>query len=203
MQEQILNCPIVLLLYVLNWKLYYTGWSLFLVVRLLSSDLYFTISLKVHRRYGAWWCHPYCNFDSERRVSDFYIVMPLWLVTLWTSSLTELWACRYEGQISSNNIEIGIIRPDREFRYDIWKHSLTPFAYVEDPTSIPLALCGCFYIFVSALCFDHIPLCLLSSCSLSNRQNIYLVAKYSFMYRFLCILIEFIRPTPSSVLLHL
>ncbi|RLN40551.1 proteasome subunit alpha type-2 [Panicum miliaceum] len=28
----------------------------------------------------------------------------------------RLWACRYEGQISSNNIEIGIIRPDREFR---------------------------------------------------------------------------------------
>ena len=126
------------------------------------------------------------------------LFLPLWLVTLWTSSLTELWACRYEGQISSSNIEIGIIRPDREFRYDIWKHSLTPFAYVEDPTSIPLALCGCFYIFVSALCFDHIPLCLLSSCSLSNRQNIYLVAKYSFMYRFLCILIEFIRQAYSQ-----
>jgi 20S proteasome subunit alpha 2 len=25
---------------------------------------------------------------------------------------------RYEGQISSNNLEIGIIRSDREFKYD-------------------------------------------------------------------------------------
>ncbi|XP_062211430.1 proteasome subunit alpha type-2-like isoform X1 [Phragmites australis] len=32
------------------------------------------------------------------------------------SSLTQFWTCRYEGQISSNNIEIGIIRSDREFK---------------------------------------------------------------------------------------
>jgi 20S proteasome subunit alpha 2 len=35
------------------------------------------------------------------------------LVTNWF----WIWTCRYEGQISANNIEIGIIRADREFKY--------------------------------------------------------------------------------------
>ena len=39
------------------------------------------------------------------------------LLCLFQNILTEFWTCRYEGQISSNNIEIGIIQSDREFKY--------------------------------------------------------------------------------------
>jgi hypothetical protein len=47
-------------------------------------------------------------------------MLPLLLcyfVNIITDKTLGLPACRYEGQISSNNIEIGIIRSDREFRY--------------------------------------------------------------------------------------
>jgi len=47
-------------------------------------------------------------------------ILPLLLcyfANIITDKILGLPACRYEGQISSNNIEIGIIRSDCEFRY--------------------------------------------------------------------------------------
>ena len=47
-------------------------------------------------------------------------ILPLLLcyfANITTDKTLGLPACSYEGQISSNNIEIGIIRSDREFRY--------------------------------------------------------------------------------------
>ena len=150
MQEQILNCPIVLLLYVLNWKLDYTGWSLFLVVRLLSSDLYFTISLKVHRRYGAWWCHPYCNFDSERRVSDFYIVF-----AFMTSYFVNIFTDRTLG--------LQIRRADLVQQYWDRDNSTWPWVQVWHLKTLTDSLCLCwrsnFHTLSSLWLFLHFCIC--------------------------------------------
>lgn len=63
----------------------------------------FIVSLQIHRRYGAWRCHSYCYFNSERRVPHYYCVLiclPLlsFLKTTWWITNLQIWRTNLRQQ---------------------------------------------------------------------------------------------------------